>query len=412
MTRQPPRRILYYCQSLVGVGHLACSLRVIEQLLRHCEVDLIQGGLDMARGIVHPRYRNLRLTPLLHDESSGAFFDPDAARGVDAIWAARERQIDAFLRFPYEAIVVEFYPFGRRRFKPEIMRLFRAVRARCGPVPVFTSVREVLVPRPLESERRMVESVRKYIDTVFIRGDPTIVRFDDTFSLAPLIADQLCYTGYIAPPPLRDAPTRSSQIVVSQGGGNVGQELLEAAIAVAPALPGYRFVLAAGARTAPEALEALRAQVRSRNVEIHPFLADFQRRLAESALSISMGGDNTLMDVVTTRTPALAWPYQDNSEQGLRVRKFAEKGLLHELSAQDFEAAHFKRRIEQALAAPYPEHAVNADGARVTCERILVALDARANAHPRGARGGGDVRSATTAYAGATSGVSEVQRGA
>lgn len=380
MTRHPPRRILYYCQSLVGVGHLACSLRVIEQLLQHCEVDLIQGGLDVARGIEHPRYRNLRQTTLLHDEDSGAFFDPDGAQSVEAIWETRAREIDAFLRFPYDAIVVEFYPFGRRRFKPEIMRLLRAVRERCGPVPVFTSVREVLVPRAVENERRMVESVRKHIDTVFVRGDPSIVRFDETFSLAPHIADRLCYTGYIAPAPLPEAPVRSNQILVSQGGGNVGRELLDAAIAVAPQMPAHRFLLAAGARTEPAALDALRAKVRSANVEIRPFLEDFQRRLAESALSISMGGDNTLMDIVVTRTPALAWPYQDNPEQGIRVRKFAENGLLHELSADDFVPARFKARIEQALATPYPTRRVDTDGARVTCERILAALDARANA--------------------------------
>lgn len=376
MIRQPPRRILYYCQSLVGVGHLACSLRVIEQLLQHCEVDLIQGGLDVARGIEHPRYRNLRQTTLLHDEDSGAFFDPDGIRSVESIWEARAREIDAFLRFPYDAIVVEFYPFGRRRFKPEIMRLLNAVREHSGPVPVFTSVREVLVPRPVENERRMIESVRKHIHTVFVRGDPAIVRFDETFSLAPEIADRLCYTGYIAPAPLPDAPARSNRILVSQGGGNVGRELLEAAIAVAPHMPSHRFVLAAGARTPPSELDALRARVHSGNVDVHPFLDDFQRRLAESALAISMGGDNTLMDIVTTRTPALAWPYQDNPEQGLRVRKFAEKGLVHELVAEDFAPARFKARIEHALSAPYPHHRVDTDGARVTCERILGMLDA------------------------------------
>lgn len=395
MIHGKPRRILYYCQSLVGVGHLACSLRVVERLLVHAEVDLIQGGLDVAREIEHPRYRNLRQTTLLHDEESGAFFDPGGTRSVEAIWETREREIDAFLRPPYDAVVIEFYPFGRRRFKPEIMHLLRAVRAHSGPVPVFTSVREVLVPRAVENERRMIESVRKHIHTVFVRGDPAIVRFDETFSLASQIADKLFYTGYIAPAPLRDPPVRTNQILVSQGGGNVGRELLEAALAVAPRFPAHRFVLAAGARAAPPELDALRARVRSSNVEIHPFLADFQRRLAASALSISMGGDNTLMDVVTTRTPALAWPYQDNPEQGFRVRKFAEKGLVHELGTGDFAPERFEARIQQALATPYPRQPVNTDGARITCERILGVLDALAEERMRVARATSKARSAS-----------------
>jgi predicted glycosyltransferase len=369
-------RILYYCQSLVGVGHLTCSLRIIEALLPHCDVDLIYGGLDAAMPEPQPGFRSLRLPTLLHDEDSGEFFDPEpqAGRSVEQVWAERSRAITGFLRMPYQAIVVEFYPFGRRRFKSEIMALLAAVREGCGPAPVFTSVREVLVPRGVEKERRMVDSVKKYIHTVFVRGDPEIIRFDETFSLAPEIADRLCYTGYISPPAPRTRPARQAQVLVSQGGGNVGRELLQAAIGAAALLPDLHFLLACGSRTPAVEIDALRQSVRSANVEIVPFLADFQQQLMRSAVSISMGGDNTLLDVLTARTPALAYPYQGNSEQGFRIRKFAEKGLLHELRGEDLVAERLKAKIELALRTPYPARAVAVDGARVTAERIRAVL--------------------------------------
>ena len=366
------QRILYYCQSLVGVGHLSCSLRIIEELLLHCDVDLVYGGLDAAMPTAQPDFRSLRLPTLLHDEDSGEFFDPDPEPGreIEQIWAARADAISAFLRMPYQAIVVEFYPFGRRRFKPEIMSLFDAVREQCGRVPIFSSVREVLVPRAADKERRMVDSVRKHIHTVFVRGDPKIIRFDETFSLAHQIEDRLCYTGYISPPPAQNRPLRKQQVLVSQGGGNVGRELLQAAVGAAALLPGLSFLLATGSRTPPAEIDRLRQTVRSANVEIAPFLPDFQRHLMESAVSISMGGDNTLLDVMTARTPALAYPYQGNSEQGFRIRKFAEKGLLHELAPEDLVAERLKEKIELALSTPYPARHIAVDGARVTSERI------------------------------------------
>jgi predicted glycosyltransferase len=368
------KRILYYCQSLVGIGHLTSSLRIIEELLQHAEVDLIQGGLDTNSVFDHPRFRRLKLPTLLHDGDSGGFVDPDEQRDAEDVWPERAQAIEGFLRWPYHAIVVEFYPFGRRRFKGEITSLFAAVRERCGPVPIFTSVREVLVPRALANERRMVASVNKHIHTVFVRGDPNIVRFDETFSLAPEIAERLCYTGYIAPPLPAERPPRTKQILVSQGGGNVGRELLDGAIGAAALLPDYRFLLAAGSRTSAAELDALRATVRSANVEIVPFLPDFQQRLMASALSISMGGDNTLLDVLATRTPALAYPYQGNSEQGFRIAKFAEKGLVHALQGDDLGAERLKKRIEFVLAAPYPTREIAMNGARVTSDRILAAL--------------------------------------
>jgi predicted glycosyltransferase len=369
------KRILYYCQSLVGIGHLSASLHIIRELLLHYEVDLIQGGLDSGAPLEHPGYRNLRLTTLLHDSETGGFYDPDAQGDVEEIWDARAAEIAGFLRWPYHAIVVEFYPFGRRRFKREIQGLFRAVRERCGAVPIFTSVREVLVTRSVEKERRMVESVRKYIHIVFIRGDPEVVRFDETFSLAYEIEDQLCYTGYISAPPPSSWPPRKKQILVSQGGGNVGRELLEGAIGAAALMPDYTFLLAAGSRTSPAELEALRAKVRSGNIEIVPFLADFQHHLRQSSLSINMGGDNTLMDVVTARTPSLAYPYGGNSEQEFRIDKFAQRGLVHALERSGLSGERLKEKILQALRAPYPDSTIATNGAVVTSETIKSVLD-------------------------------------
>ncbi len=270
----------------------------------------------------------------------------------------------------YDAIVIEFYPFGRRRFKPEIMAMFGAVRESSGPVPIFTSVREVLVPRALETERRMVQTLRRHIHTVFVRSDPDVIALDHTFSLAHEIADKLVYTGYISAPAPAVWPARKKQILVSQGGGNVGAELLIAAIDVAPLLPDYQFVLAAGSRTPTEDLAQLRSSVRSANVQIVPFLPDFQRHLRESAASISMGGDNTLLDVITARTPALAYPYQGNPEQSLRIEKFAQKGLLTALAPADLAAENLKAKILHALSAPPPTHAIATDGARITSQKI------------------------------------------
>ena len=374
MPEPNPKRILYYCQSLVGIGHLTCSLRIIRELLGHAEVDLIQGGLGTGASLVHPKFRNLRLPTLLHDHDTGGFIDPDEERDTEEVWNARRDATTEFLRWPYHAIVVEFYPFGRRRFKDEIQGLFRTVRENCGAVPIFTSVREVLIPRAIEKERRMVESVKKHIHTVFIRGDPDIVRFDETFSLAHEIEDRLCYTGYISPPPPTSRPARKKQILVSQGGGNVGRELLDGAIGAAALMPDYSFLLASGSRTSEAEMDALRKTVRGNNVEITPFLSDFQNRLMESAVSISMGGDNTLLDVISARTPALAYPYQGNSEQGFRIKKFAEAGLLQALSGADLVAERLKEKIELALNTPYPTREFAVNGAFVTSEKIRAVL--------------------------------------
>lgn len=99
MTRN--KKILYYCQSLVGVGHLTCSLRIMDALrLCNIEVDLIYGGLDAAMPTEQPGLRTLRLPTLLHDEDSGEFFSPDGSNRIEAIWDDRARH----RRFPANAL--------------------------------------------------------------------------------------------------------------------------------------------------------------------------------------------------------------------------------------------------------------------------------------------------------------------
>ena len=371
------KKILYYCQSLVGIGHLTASLRIARELLAQHDVDFIQGGLDTPAGLEHGGYRNLKLPALLHDEDTGGFVAPDAGASLDEVWRARAQAIAAFLRPPYDAIVIEFFPFGRRRFLREIYALFDAVRAASGAIPIFCSVREVLIPADARTERKIVAMIERDIHTIFVRGDPAIVALDETFAEVDSIRAKLVYTGYVAPEAPGASPPRQKTILVSQGGGDVGRELLRAAVLTAPALPDYRFVLAAGSRTPRPAIDALKAEVRSANVEIVPFLPDFQKHLSESALSISLGGDNTLLDVITTRTPALAYPYQGSSEQGLRIARLAAAGFVHALEPADLEPARLRSRIGHALATPYPERHIAADGARRTAERISATLAGR-----------------------------------
>jgi predicted glycosyltransferase len=217
--------------------------------------------------------------------------------------------------------------------------------------------------------------VQRDIDTIFVRGDPAVVALDETFAQADAIRAKLVYTGYVAPDAPSAWPPRQKKILVSQGGGDVGRELLRAAALAAPSLPGYRFVLAAGARTGKDGIEELQAEVRSDNVEVVPFLPNFQHHLLESALSISLGGDNTMLDVITTRTPALAYPYQGTSEQAVRIAKLAAAGFVHALEPVDLDPARLRAKIERALATPYPQRRIAADGARLTAQAIGAILD-------------------------------------
>jgi predicted glycosyltransferase len=370
MTQPSRPRILYYCLSLVGIGHLAASLQIINELLNHADVNLIYSGINYTHFPQHNGFRLRQLPPLLFNEA-GELFSPDKALSVDEVWQQRSHTIHNFLTCPYQGIVVEFYPFGRRKFKREIREMVKLIKASSGDIPVFSQVREVLVPSDAQGEREILAIIDREIHTVLVRGDPAVVKFDDTFRLTPELGDRLFYGGYISPPCPEQHVTRAKRIIVSQGGGNVGQQLLLAAIQIAHYLTDYHFIIATGSGSSPADIAYLQSFIQSKNIEVVPFLPDFRKHLQSAALSINMGGDNTLLDMIATRTPSLAFPYPGNSEQTLRIEKLAQQGWVTAIYEADLNPQPLKQHILVALDKPYPTTTMNLNGAQNIAQKIL-----------------------------------------
>jgi predicted glycosyltransferase len=362
MAQHKRPRLLYYCLSLVGIGHLTASLQIIKELLNDFDVDLIYGGIHYANFSKQEGFRVLQLPALLLNDS-GELYSSGQEQSIDEVWRQRLGCIQEFLSQQYQGIVVEFYPFGRRKFKREIRALIKQVKRQSGDIPVFSQVREVLVPASLEDEKQILEIINKEIHSVLVRGDPKVIHFGETFSLAPELGERLFYGGYVSQPTPKHWPKRNKQILVSQGGGNVGQQLLVAVVQAAALLPDYHFIVATGSGTSLADRDYLTSLIESPNVQVVRFLADFRSHLLRSALSINMGGDNTLLDVIATKTPSLAFPYPGNSEQALRIKKLAHEGWVTQLNESDLNPQTLKHQIFSALTQPYPENAINLDGA-------------------------------------------------
>lgn len=373
MAHENRSRLLYYCQSLVGIGHLTASLHIIQELLNYFDVDLIYGGISYTAFPQQDGFRLLQLPTLLFNDT-GELYHPQQNTTVDTIWQQRQACIHDFLNAPYKAIILEFYPFGRRRFKQEIRTLCKQVFEQNGEIPVLCQVREILVPTDKDDEEKILQIVNSEIHTVLVRGDPNVVSFDETFSLAPALGDRLFYGGYVSQPSPKNWPKRLNQILVSQGGGNVGRQLLITAIQAAALLPEYEFIIATGSTASIQDISSLQTLIQSQNVTIVPFLSDFRQQLLTSALSINMGGDNTLLDVIATKTPSLAFPYPGNSEQSLRINKLAGQGWVTPLNESDLNPQTLKNQIIAALSKPYPKNTINLNGAANICNKIRAVI--------------------------------------
>lgn len=368
------KKILFYCQHLLGVGHLTRSLALCEALAGAYEVDLLQGGPEIGLALKREGFRRVKLPPLLMREDDSSLYDPSGDSSAEEIFAARRRVLAGVLEErSCDYLIIELFPFGRRKFRREILWLIAAARRANPGLRVHCSLRDVMIEREPEREAETVEWLKDF-DSVLVHSDPRFFRLEESFAPAAEVPCPLIYTGFVAASGPAACAARQDAVLVSLGGGLVGAPLAEAAAEAAALLPAFEFRFALGPNT-PEALRAsLRRAARlSPNVRIIGFQKDFQAALRACRLSLSLAGYNTVMDLLRTRTRAIVFPYDANREQAMRARRFARAGLLSVAEPEDLEPARLAALIKRELKRPYPEVDIDLDGASWTRDCLLEA---------------------------------------
>ena len=271
----------------------------------------------------------------------------------------------------YDHFLVDLFPFGRRKFRHEIVWLIERLRRANPGIRIHCSLRDVMVDRKDARWQETISYLQRFFDTVLVHSDPRFIRLDETFRRVQEIGSKIVYTGFVV---RRQAVTRQrtrhARILVSMGGGVVGGELAEAAVGIASRLPAYEFRVVLGPHTPDSVRSSLVAKARKHsNVRVSRFMRNFQSALSTCRLSVSLAGYNTIMDLLRTRTPAVVFPYAANREQELRARRFEAAGLL--AVGSDLRRRPFEALLRRELNRSYPQVLVDLDGADRTRDFLL-----------------------------------------
>ncbi len=375
-------RIAFYCQHVLGMGHLFRTLEIIAALAGH-ERLLVLGGPD-APAAVPGDVAVVRLPALSMDAGfAGLSLGGEALRRVQE--ARRARLFGALDAMRPDALFVELYPFGRKAFEFELVPVLTALRqGRFGRCRAVCGVRDILVekPDPAAYEARVLDRLERFFDAVLVHGDPRLFPLSATFSRAGDIPVPVAHTGYVAAAPGPGRPpgavrrelgvARGAELVVaSAGGGKVGSEVLLALLAACreeTRLSRAAVRVFSGPYCDDAAYAAMeRAASALPDARVARFAEGFNAVLAAADLSVSLGGYNTVMGLLAAGCRGLVAPFDQNREQRLRAGRLAEMGLLGLLGPADLAPDRLAGRMLAALDAPPPPRAaVDLDGARKT----------------------------------------------
>ncbi len=377
--------LLFYCQHSLGIGHLTRSFALAAALREHFHVVFLNGG-RLPPGVPVPAGIELiDLPPLGMDDGHTVISRGDE---TDVARAQSERRalITAAVQRTQPAVVlVELFPFGRKKFASEILPLLRLARRLPRPARVVCSLRDILVDARRDQQHhddRARWLTDRYFDAVLVHADPAFARLEDSFRPRRPLRTPMLYTGYVVPQRAAAAAVvRGPHLLVSAGGGIVGQSLfrcvLQARALMRQPLPLR--LIAGPFLPEPDWADLQALAAGQPGVELVRHVSDMVSEMRRARASLSQCGYNSALDLVLAAVPALVVPYETRAEneQRNRAERLAALGALQVLPAAELTPARLAQALEALLAFQPRAAALDLDGARHSAEHLAALLHDR-----------------------------------
>jgi predicted glycosyltransferase len=348
-------KVMIAVTHLLGTGHLARALTLGRAFAAAGHRAVVASGgmpapqLD-ARGV-----EMLQLPPIRSDGTDFArLLDTDGRQADAHILDSRRSALVAGLTdLAPDVLITELFPFGRRVLAGEFLALLAAAETLPHRPVVLASVRDILASPSKPSRVADTEDmIARHYDAVLVHSDPHITPLQASWPVSAAVAAKLRYTGYVAAPPAGPHPgsTGAGEVLVSTGGGAVGDALFGCAIAAAALRPDLRWRLLVGGNG--DRLAGLRARAGG-NVVVEAARPDFRQMLHHAAVSVSMCGYNTALDLLQAGTPSVLVPFDDGGEveQGLRAQSLAALPGFELVRGADLDAGRLCAAVARALQA-------------------------------------------------------------
>jgi len=179
MSKHP--RLLFYCQHSLGMGHLVRSFAIAGGLANHFDVVFLNGG-PLPEGQQPPEKIEIVNLPPLGFDSEMQLLSRDHSHTVEQAQQIRMEIMRKALELARpDVLLIELFPFGRKKFAGELIALLEDARALSTPPVVVCSLRDILVERNQHHDELACHRANRYFDAVLVHSDARFARLEESF---------------------------------------------------------------------------------------------------------------------------------------------------------------------------------------------------------------------------------------
>ncbi len=372
-------RLLVYSHDAFGMGNMRRMLSISCHLLKtmpDVSVLLVTGS---------PLIQNFRLTarldyvklPCIRRAGRENYGTKYLGTEFDHTMRLRSGIISRTVEdYDPHLVLVDKKPFG---IHGELKPALQQSKMRRPHVPHVLVLRDILdspeATIPAWTSGGYSEAICQFYDLVAVFGRPEVFNLPAEYHLPDCVAEKVRFCGYIRREPGRrgadqvrkelGAGAGDHVALVTAGGGEDSRCLMETYLASLPILakllPRLRTLLVTG----PEAPLAEREHVnqfakRYSNLTVREFSDDLMSYMAATDVVISMGGYNTVCEILSLGKRAVVVPrVRPVEEQWIRARRMEELGLFRTIHPDLLTPAGLAHAVFSELTAASPRSATS-----------------------------------------------------
>ncbi|MFQ5491539.1 MAG: glycosyltransferase family protein [Phycisphaerae bacterium] len=337
------KKVFAYCHDSVGIGHLRRTLAICERVGEQnpsASFLIATGTPYVSLFSTASRIDCIKL-PALAKGTNGVYDCKYLSMPVDSMMRCRQTLLlDTVEHYAPDLVLVDKAPLGVRR---ELVPALKWLRQHRPDVRTVFGMRDIedSAEATIEQWRRdgVYDVLEECYDEIWVYGSRDIFNTAKEYQLPDGVCRKLRYVGHVTRGHCNHAVElrlNRPEVLVTVGGGTDGEFVLEAYLARAAgrvASLGGHSTLVGGPDLPADAARRLRQVARGMDgVDWTDFAECMSCRIRSADLVVSMGGYNTMCEIVGHAKPAVIIPrVRPRLEQAIRARLWALRADLNPL---------------------------------------------------------------------------------
>ncbi len=373
MARNSTYNILMYSHDTYGLGHIRRTMAIASHLLGpRINILILTGSPIAGRFSFGERIDFVRIPGMIkktNDEYLPMSIKINPRHALDI----RKNIITATAKtFQPHLFIVDKEPLG---LKKEVLPTLQWLR-RCRPdTRTILGLRDIMDDAETVKkdwrEKKVYDHLEKLYSEIWIYGIQDFYDPIEEYEISDAISRKIHFTGYIPRKiPGKDAVNKIKKelglkspdklVVVTTGGGGDGYRVMDTYLSTLESFsnqPPFKSVLITGPFMPKEERRDVFKRARRLGVRTYHFYRQMEKIFSAADIVVSMGGYNTLCEILGQGTISLVIPRETpRQEQIIRARAFHRQNLVDYIAWSDFSADRLGQKLFDLLENPEPYH--------------------------------------------------------